>query len=194
MVAPTPEAKNAKTGYPQTGFRVEAVGEREQLRQARGPAMWRTLHVVDLDNLLGFPWHSAAWPLWPRAAAVRATLDAYRLAAVVRPGDHELVLATGRLAVEAKLAAPGSRVVLRRGPLVLSLPVDLTPQHCAARYGRVVLGSGDGSAAAFLDHLVRQGMAIRVVARRERLAMALARTDSVVAALHGAARPWRGGA
>jgi hypothetical protein len=146
MLAPTRAANDANTEYSQLDYYA--------------PRSTRSLHVIDLDNLLGSRWLGPGWALgWPRAAAVRAVLETYARAARLRWGDHQVVLATPLLAVEAKLASPSARVVVRRGTVVDSMPHDLSPELCAARYGRVVLGSGDGSMFGFLHELVRQEVA-----------------------------------
>ena len=110
------------------------------------------------------------------------------------PGDHEVILATSRLAVEAKLASPSSRVVLRRGSLEQSVPPDLAPDWLAARYDRVVLGSGDASLASMLSALAHRRVVLRVVTRAGSLSRAMANKDSVVVFLGERQQRQRGGA
>lgn len=160
------------------------MADGSRARRSRRYPTGRTLHLIDLDNLLGprgpGPVSSSGWP---RPAAVRAVLGAYRAAAHVRADDHEVILGTSRTAVEAKLASHSSRVVLRRGSLQQSVPPDLAPDCCAAHYDRVVLGSGDASLASMLHALAERGVAVRVVARAGSLSRTLGRTGSVVVAL-----------
>jgi hypothetical protein len=150
----------------------------------------RTLHLIDLNNLLGSRWAGPAWPLgWPRPAAVRDVLEAYRVCAAAAPRDHQVIVATPRLAVEAKLASPASRVVLRRGNNVgQSIPADLHADWCAAHYDRVVIGSGHASVVSTLSALAERGLAIRVVTRRGSVSPALAETLNVLVAMRGPRR------
>ncbi|MHB8465601.1 MAG: hypothetical protein ACYDD7_12315, partial [Acidimicrobiales bacterium] len=86
---------------------------RRRRRAGRGFPPGRTLHLVDLNNLLGV----GGGARWVEPRHVVGVLDCYRAAACVRSGDHTIIRATSALAVQAKVAWPGARVCLRRGRL-----------------------------------------------------------------------------
>jgi hypothetical protein len=69
----------------------------------------RTLHLVDVENLLGTPRTATA-------AAIRATLDAYRRAIRVGGDDLVVLAANPALALEIGLAWPGALLRTARGP------------------------------------------------------------------------------
>lgn len=181
MLAPTRAANDSKSEYSQMDL---PCPRRRGSERVGVPRSGRSLHLIDLNNLLGHRWCGRGWSLgWPRAAAVRLALETYRKAARVKPGDHHVILASPLLAVEAKLAWPAARVVPRRGTLAQSVPRDLAPDWMADHYDRVVLGSGDACVASVVSALADRGVATRVVTRASSLSRRVARTSGVVVAL-----------
>jgi hypothetical protein len=128
----------------------------------------RTLHVIDIENLVG---GSAAGP-----AAVGPALSTYRAAAPVLAGDHAVIGSGTTLAVAAGVAWPGAQLVLGRGidgaDRALLVAIDVA--FIAAHYDRVVIASGDHCFAGLAWSLRREGLDVRVVTQTERsLARAL---------------------
>lgn len=119
----------------------------------------RTLHLLDLENLLGDP----------RAGADRAlaTFAEYLDVARWQPGDHVVVASNPGLMAKVvfDLPVPASAHTAR-GPdgadlMLLSLA---PPELVATRYQRLVVGSGDGIFAA-RTHTARERGVVEVVAR-----------------------------
>ncbi|KAA9374845.1 hypothetical protein F5972_30040 [Microbispora cellulosiformans] len=109
----------------------------------------RALHVVDIENLVG--------AAYPTAAQAEQAMQAYAAVALVADRDHMIVGCSPMAARWVGWARPaGSRLVVRHGKdgADLALLEELSDrEHIAARYGRVVIGSGDGifaESAAYL--------------------------------------------
>lgn len=124
----------------------------------------RTLHLIDLENLVGRSQGSERM--------VAETLATYRCTIAPRAGDH-VVIASGRgLMMAAGTAWPGARLCLGRGidgaDLAL-LDVARPVTSVATAYDRVVIGSGDGIFAPLAAELRRAGVVVCVVSRRESL-------------------------
>jgi hypothetical protein len=117
----------------------------------------RTLHVLDIENLVG---GSAVGP-----TAVGPALSAYRATAAVRAGDHVIIGSGPALAVAAGLAWPGARLLLGHGidgadrALLDAVDVDFV----AAHYDRVVIASGDHCFAQLARSLRAAGLDVTVV-------------------------------
>lgn len=120
----------------------------------------RTLHLVDADNLTGGP--TEATCVAQRAAG------AYRAAARLRPGDHTIVGSDWRSAPVTAFAWPGVRWVRTTGPDAVdhALIAELDVHYVAPRFGRVVIGSGDGIFADAMLALRAAGVTVEVVAPR----------------------------
>jgi hypothetical protein len=99
----------------------------------------RTLHLVDIENLAG--------TAYPTSSQVVETMQAYVAAASVSERDHVVMACSPMAARWVGWARPeGSRLVVRQGKdgADLALLEELAEyRHVAARYGRVVIGSGD---------------------------------------------------
>jgi len=136
------------------------------LRDRRLPS-GRTLHLVDVENLMG----------GPRAGlmSVADALDDYDVAVGVQPGDHMVIAGHPLVAYRAGLARPGRCVRAAHGHdgADKALLRDAAVADLARRYDRVVIGSGDG---IFADHVVQlraAGLPVVVVSRPRSLSFAL---------------------
>ena len=142
----------------------------------------RTLHLVDVDNLLGDP--RQATP-----ASVAATLAAYRQAAGVSPADLVVVATNPGLALDVGLAWPGPLLRAARGPdgADLALLADLDDLLAAGafpcRFSRVVFGGGDHIYEPAARRLVAAGTHVVVVSRADALARSLRQSASRVVTL-----------
>ena len=130
----------------------------------------RTLHVIDVENLVG---GSAAGP-----AAVGPALAAYRSTAPVGLDDHAVIGAGPTLAVAAGLAWPGCQLRIGRGidGADRALLDAVEPAFAASHYDRVVIGSGDHAFVPLVAALRARGVPVVVVVRdRRSLALDLRR-------------------
>ena len=121
------------------------------------PEKNRTLHLVDIENLVGEP---AAWT----DENVVAVFDEYLQEADWQPGDSLVVASNpglmGRLAF--KLSAIPHRSLCATGPDAAdNLLINAVPTEIADRYGRIVVGSGDHAFTQLLTGL--QGHASTLV-------------------------------
>ena len=121
------------------------------------PGKNRTLHLVDIENLVGEP---AAWT----DENVVAVFDEYLQEADWQPGDSLVVASNpglmGRLAF--KLSAIPHRSLCATGPDAAdNLLINAVPTEIADRYGRLVVGSGDHAFTQLLTGL--QGHASTLV-------------------------------
>jgi len=140
----------------------------------------RTLHLVDVENLVGDP--RAA------TAAIRATLDAYRRAIRVEPDDLVVLAANPGVALDVGLAWPGALLRTARGPDGADLALlgdlrDLTALGggpSGERFDRVAIGGGDHIYAPAVRRLTADGTPVVVVSRPESLAFVLRRAASQV--------------
>ena len=143
------------------------LGQREQLAAAG----WRTLHLVDADNLLGDP-------NCTDATHIGSVFAAYRQASAFAHGDH-VVVATGcngQHALSVELAWPSVCHRRRSGPDGADMALLEESQWAAGvgRFRRVVIGSGDRIFLAALDQLRSADITVDVVSRRRSLSSALA--------------------
>lgn len=138
----------------------------------------RSLHLIDIENLMGGPFAGGA--------ALKEASEAYRVAARVGGCDHVVVGANPSLAVEAGLEWPGARLLVRGGPdgadLALEESVEEVIWH-AQRYDRVVIGSGDGRFSEVARSFKAAGIPVGVVARERSLALVLAQAATFVTLL-----------
>lgn len=149
-------------------------GDVHTSRTGRRWAAGRTLHLIDVENLVGGSQASAA--------DVVEALDAYREAIAVRPADHVVIASGRRLLIDAGLAWPGARLVLGSGTdgADLALLEACSPASVAAAYDRVVIGSGDGIFAARAVELRRAGVVVVVVSLPASLAIDLRDSAALV--------------
>src|SRR5689334_3314319 len=102
----------------------------------------RTLHLVDIENLVGDP--------KAPAAIVLDVLDRYLHLAGYRDGDHVVIAANPGLMARVAFDLPvPCNVHAARGEngADLALLAQVEPSRVAARYDRLVIGSGDGAFA-----------------------------------------------
>ncbi|WP_421118598.1 NYN domain-containing protein [Aquihabitans daechungensis] len=127
--------------------------------QTVGRRSGRTLHLIDVENLIGDPMASDE--------EVTSVIAAYKQAAGVRPGDLAVVASNGRLAMAAGLAWPGALLRVGRGPdgADLALLAEAPVEDVARRFTDVVVGSGDGIFVDLVRQLRLRGRRVTVVAR-----------------------------
>jgi hypothetical protein len=120
----------------------------------------RTLHLVDLENLVGDP--HATGPI------VRHTFERYLELAGWVHGDHVIVASNPWMIADVAfdLTVPSSVHAAhgRDGADVMLLSLA-PPELVVKRYGRLVVGSGDGIFAARATHAHDLGVRVLVVAR-----------------------------
>ena len=119
----------------------------------------RTLHLVDLENLVGGPYASAVMAL--------ATLDTYLNLAQWQLCDHVIVAAHPQLVLRIAFDIPIS-VSLHsahgRDGADLMLLSLAPPELIVKRYTRLVIGSGDGIFSERARIVRRKGVTVDVVA------------------------------
>jgi hypothetical protein len=136
----------------------------------------RTLHLVDLENLVGDPRASAS--------EAAAALAAYREVALVVDGDHAVIACNannGAMAFAAADAWPGCLVKVAHGEdgADNALLGTCDPDHVVARYSRVVVASGDHAFTGLTSELRRRGVVVTVISRASALARDLRRVACV---------------
>ena len=142
----------------------------EDLMAHRAHPAGRTLHVIDIENLVG---GSGAGP-----AAVGPALSAYRSTVAVRDGDHAVIAAGPTLAIAAGLAWPGAQLRFGHGidGADHALLDAVEPAFAAEHYDRVVIASGDHAFVPLVAALRSRGAAVVLVVRdRESLSIDLGR-------------------
>lgn len=154
--------------------KLYAVPERRVPRAAFVPAA-RSLHLVDVENLMGGPELGGA--------ALREALAGYRTSAPVSDGDHVIIGANPQLGLSAKTAWPGARLVVRGGPDgadIALLEAVREVEFIAARYDQIVVGSGDGVFEVVVREFRSRGLAVGVVSLRRGLSYTLGTSASFV--------------
>lgn len=133
-----------------------------QHTQRRCHPRGRTLHVIDIENLVG---GSIAGP-----TAVGPALSAYRRTMAVGRDDHVVLGSGPTLAVATGLAWPGAQLRIGRGVdgADRALLGVLDPDFVAAHYDRVVVASGDHAFVGFVSALRARGTAVVVAVADER--------------------------
>lgn len=145
-----------------------AAARRATTGRGRFPA--RTLHVVDVENLVG-----TAFPHVAEVATIRATY----LVCVPLLRHDQVVVACSHLAlidVGVGWGCHAAQYRVRSGPdgADLALLELLDHEQVAERFTGVVIGSGDGAFAAAAARLAARGCRVTVVSRRESLSARLA--------------------
>jgi len=122
----------------------------------------------------------------PRAdgAQVAAAVAAYRQEVTVVPGDHAVVACNannGDMVCAARAAWPGASVKVGHGRDGADdvLIAECDPDRLAARYDRVVIGSGDHAFIPLTNALRARGVVVVVVSRDRALCTELGRRACV---------------
>jgi len=124
-----------------------------------GSAKGRTLHLVDLENLLGDD---------RRAGFGQAGLSEYLRLARWDPGDHVIVAAHPELIRQIGFAppVPCNLHATRGHDSADEMLQALAPaERVAHRYDRLVIGSGDGIFVRLARGVRDQGVPVLIVAR-----------------------------
>jgi hypothetical protein len=144
-----------------------------RVKRAEYVPVGRSLHVVDLENLMGGPYQGRH--------ILQLASDYYRDAAGVRAGDHVLVATNPRLALEAALSWPQAQLLVGKGvngaDMVLIERIR-DVDWIASRFDRVVIGSGDGIFMSSVIALKTQGIAVGVVASEHSVSRELRRSST----------------
>lgn len=128
----------------------------------------RTLHIVDIENLMGDPRAGAE--------AVAGAFRAYLKRVGYRPGDLLVVAANPGLAFAIKAGAPGPYCLWTRPGTdgADSILVErVSKEFAVARCDRVVIGSGDHAFAPLAAAVHASGNPVVVVSRPGSLSGAL---------------------
>jgi len=135
----------------------------------------RTLHLVDLENLMG-----GTDGGYERAVAA---VNNYRAAMPVNSGDHIHIGVNPHLLLEAGLSWPQARILTQSGPdgadRALIDSVRDVP-GIAARYDRIVIGSGDHAFEVVATSYRALGIPVGVVAPYGSLSRSLDQSASFV--------------
>jgi hypothetical protein len=138
----------------------------------------RTLHLVDLENLMGGPFQSSG--------TMHCVSDWYRNTAPVQRGDHVIVAVNPKLALVTRSEWPGILMRAAKGSdgADLALIKEIQdPEWVASHYDRVIIGSGDGIFAPSLDAMRAHGIAVGILARERHVSRALRRSADFVTLL-----------
>ncbi len=123
---------------------VIGVGE-----TGRSGDLGRSLHLVDIENLVGEP------TLW-RPDRIKATFDAYLQTAIWRPGDSLVIAANPSFMkmLAFDLVGMAHRPLCAWGKDAADqLLLGAVPADVGARFGRLVVGSGDHAFASLIGSL-----------------------------------------
>lgn len=127
----------------------------------------RTLHLIDIENLLGEP--------RPAAESVFQARIAYAAHVFVGENDLVVVACNHGCALDVGLAYSGARMVVRSGPdgADLALLEVLAEHDVEGRFDAVVVASGDGIFTDAVAALAAVGLPTVVVSRPESLSRTL---------------------
>ena len=128
----------------------------------------RGLHLIDIENLAGDG--------QPSLHQIRAVQDNYARCLTFSRLDQVVVASSHRTLLSAALGWPRARYRIRSGPngADLELLDVLAYEKVAERFGRVIIGSGDGAFARSAASLTAAGVRVIVVSRRRSLSSRLA--------------------
>lgn len=139
----------------------------------------RTYHLVDIENLCANG--------LPSQSQVRDALEAYAAAAEMAPHDHgRAAMNNTALANNIHLLPSQLRwIIAGSGPDAAddALLSDCSPEHIAAHYNHVCIGTGDHRFAGLAAELRSRGVRVTVVSRPTGLARMLAAQADDVALL-----------
>jgi hypothetical protein len=128
----------------------------------------RRLHLVDIENLVGYP--------RPSLAQIRQALSLYTGCLALGPIDQVEVASSHLTLLNAALGWPHAHHRVRSGPdgADLALLDVLRHENVATRFTHVAIASGDHLFAEEAAHLATQGVCVTVVSRRRSLSPRLA--------------------
>src|SRR5271154_474160 len=128
----------------------------------------RGLHVIDIENLAGGG--------KPSFEEIRGVQGSYAGHLTVGTLDQVVVASSHLTLLSAALGWPHARYRIRSGPngADLELLDVLLHEQIAARFTRVIIGSGDGAFARAAASLAAAGVQVTVVSRRDSLSARLA--------------------
>ena len=136
----------------------------------------RALHLIDPENLMGGP--RAGIP------TLRLVLSEYRdVSGFTEKCDHPVIGVNPKLHIAAADAWPSARVVSRGGSDGADIKLIewvRDDRWIAARYHRIVIGSGDGDFVEVARVFRRHGLFVEVVSRRQCLSRELHAAASLV--------------
>jgi predicted nucleotidyltransferase len=138
----------------------------------------RTLHVIDVENLVGTPYMTADDAGW--------VMQRYRLEVAPLTGDLAVVACNPGAAFEVKPAWPDALFRVRAGEdgADLALLAELHTGDISRRFARVVIASGDHIFSAAAWTLRSAGVVIAVAVGRGALSSDLRRAASAIYDLH----------
>jgi len=140
----------------------------------------RTLHLVDLENLIGDP--------YAKGRMVTEALACYLHAAAWRPGDLVYVASCPPVIAEIGFASPvPCRLFAARGEdgADLQLLAHAPPELVRRRVERLVIGSGDHIFAPRALAALEAGVSVGIVSRPEALSGRLVAIGAPVALMTG---------
>jgi hypothetical protein len=122
------------------------------------PVTGRSIHLIDVENLLGGP-DFAELDVIELMAEYSSLVDR-------RPLDHVVIASCHRAAPATWFGCLEARRLVRSGPdgADLALVGVIEQENLAARYDRIVIGSGDGIFAEPAALLQTLGASVTVVA------------------------------
>lgn len=134
----------------------------------------RTVHLVDLENLVGSGHLTES--------AAHEVFSAYSALGVVRPGDLVVVGVSHHNLIAAAYGWPHVRCRARSGPdgADLLLQEVMTEEHLEDRFGAAIVATGDGGFAEPIAALIGRGLPVGVIAPTGRLSTKLRLAASAV--------------
>jgi len=136
-------------------------------RTVHRPFPARTLHLVDIENLVG-----TGLPTEWEVAMIR---QAYASRVGIGEMDQVVIGCNHKALPSAGLGWPGARYLVRSGPdgADTELLAVISGENVAARFTDIVIGSGDGAFTSAAAALGSAGPKVTVVSRRTGLARTL---------------------
>ena len=155
-------------------LRMVSGGHHCQLASGRERFPERALHLIDIENLTG-----GARPSFDQIRGVRGS---YAGRLTFGALDQVVVASSHLTLLSAALGWPHARYRVRAGRdgADLELLDILEYEKVAARFTRVIIGSGDGAFARAAARLGAAGVQVIVVSRRDSLSARLAVAASEV--------------
>jgi NYN domain len=126
----------------------------------------RRLVLVDIENMVGGAVQDSESVIWAKQQ-FDSLVD-------LRPGDHVVVGTSHIGLLETGCNWPHARYVIRSGPDGADLALlEVLEENVAARYGEVVIVSGDGIFTQKVADLASRGLHVTVIAHPDGLAARL---------------------